>query len=182
MKELNTEFRAAITGDWDTLKQHFEADLKSLATELGDFFEKYTKPVESTTTTKDAKPKYYPHGPSRHQLEGLPGPGQMGPMPQEPHWWQNLPPMIRDKPLGFDPLPGGHPIKGSASDIRGIGGQTPGAEIRAEAAVFRATMRGTAEGSRIGVLNAFREWMDERRRAASGGIQNASYDTNRPKF
>jgi hypothetical protein len=49
---------------------------------------------------------------------------------------------------------GYNPIRGSASDIRGMGGETPGAEIRQEAVITRATMRGTAEGSRIGVLNA----------------------------
>jgi hypothetical protein len=53
------------------------------------------------------------------------------------------------------------------------GEETPGAEIRAEAVMTRATMRGTAEGSRIGVLNAFHELEDEKRRGA--GIQTAAY-------
>jgi len=53
------------------------------------------------------------------------------------------------------------------------GEETPGAEIRAEGTVYRATMRGTAEGSRIGVLNAFHELEDEKRRGA--GIQTAAY-------
>ena len=54
------------------------------------------------------------------------------------------------------------------------GEETPGAEIRAEAVMTRATMRGTAEGSRIGVLAAFHEWEDEKRRG--GGIQTAAYN------
>jgi hypothetical protein len=49
------------------------------------------------------------------------------------------------------------------------GEETPGAEIRAEAVMTRATMRGTAEGSRIGTLAAFHEWMDEQKRGAGGG-------------
>jgi hypothetical protein len=67
---------------------------------------------------------------------------------------------------------GYNPIRGSASDIRGMGGETPGAEIRQEAIVYRATMRGTMEGSRQGFLAAFHELDDEKR---GGGIQNASY-------
>ena len=55
------------------------------------------------------------------------------------------------------------------------GEETPGAEIKAEAVVYRATMRGTAEGSRIGFLNAFHELEDEKRRGAGGGMVPAAY-------
>ena len=55
------------------------------------------------------------------------------------------------------------------------GEETPGAEIRAEAVMTRATMRGTAEGSRIGVLAAFHELEDEKRRGAGGGVVRAAY-------
>jgi hypothetical protein len=55
------------------------------------------------------------------------------------------------------------------------GEETPGAEIRAEAVMTRATMRGTAEGSRIGTLAAFHEWMDEQKRGAAGGAVPAAY-------
>jgi len=59
---------------------------------------------------------------------------------------------------------------------RAGGEETPGAEIRAEAVMTRATMRGTAEGSRIGVLAAFHELEDEKRR---GGVVPAAYRVRR---
>jgi len=65
-------------------------------------------------------------------------------------------------------LPGGGPQKAAYR----TGEETPGAEIRAEAVMYRATMRGTAEGSRIGVLAAFHELEDEKRR---GGVIPAAY-------
>jgi len=65
-----------------------------------------------------------------------------------------------------------HNMSGKFSDFGGEE-KTPGAEIRAEAVMIRATMRGTAEGSRIGVLAAFHEFEDEKRRG--GGFQNAAY-------
>jgi len=91
--------------------------------------------------------------------------------------------MLRDKPIWEDEAltPEKQSYRGRIPDIqkpgdgfqhaayRTGGEETPGAEIRAEAVVYRATMRGTAEGSRIGVLAAFHEWEDEQKRGAGGG-------------
>jgi hypothetical protein len=97
--------------------------------------------------------------------------------------------MLRDKPIWEDeaPTPEKQSYRGRIPDLQKPGDgfqhaayktggeETPRAEIRAEAVMTRATMRGTAEGSRIGVLAAFHEWEDEKRHGA--GIQNASYET-----
>jgi len=91
--------------------------------------------------------------------------------------------MLRDKPIWDEdaPTPEKESFRGRIPDIQkpDMGGlqkaayrtgeETPGAEIRAEAVMTRATMRGTAEGSRIGTLAAFHEWMDEQKRGAGGG-------------
>jgi len=96
--------------------------------------------------------------------------------------------MLRDKPIWEDeaPTPEKQSYRGRIPDLqkpgdgfqhaayRTGGEETPGAEIRAEAVMTRATMRGTSEGSRIGVLAAFHELEDEKRRG--GGIQTAAYN------
>jgi hypothetical protein len=54
------------------------------------------------------------------------------------------------------------------------GGDTGAASFRGEDILQRAVLKGTTEGTRVGVLDAFRAWVQERRQGA-GGFTNANY-------
>jgi hypothetical protein len=63
--------------------------------------------------------------------------------------------------------------KGSAMPIS-YGGDTGAASFRREDTAERAILKGTYEGTRQGVLAAFKEWVESRRQGA-GGFINANY-------